>query len=321
MADLTALITSERFRGHDTGTHVENPRRLEAIEAGLRASGQLDGRPIIEPRPATEDELALVHEPSYIRRIAEFAERGGGWLDADTLIRPDTYEIACLAAGAVIEAVDLVLDGAPRRVFVLPRPPGHHAEPSGGMGFCIFNNVAIGARYALDRRGLSRVAIIDWDVHHGNGTQAAFYESDQVLFVSLHQWPLYPGTGGRDEVGVRHGRGYTLNLPLPPGSSDDIYLEAMRQVVEPRVAEFGPELIMVSAGFDARRDDPLAMMALTDAGFEAIAACVRTWADQLCGGRMVAVVEGGYNLETLGGSVAGALRGFDRAPETTEADD
>ena len=201
MSSTTALICSERFQEHDTGYHPENASRLKAIATRLRQSGMLDDRTVYEPDLASVDDIQLVHVPEYVRLVEQIAGAGGGYLDADTVICPRSYEVARLAAGASIQAVNLVLDGEERRVFVFPRPPGHHAERARGMGFCLFNNVAIAARHAIDRRGLFRVAIIDWDVHHGNGTQDAFLDTDQVLYASVHQWPLYPGTGRAQELG------------------------------------------------------------------------------------------------------------------------
>ncbi|HET9015156.1 MAG TPA: histone deacetylase [Thermomicrobiaceae bacterium] len=302
---------SERFRLHDTGAHPENAQRLVTVERHLRAVGLLERRAMIEPRAATEDEVALVHDRYYVRFIEQLANAGGGYLDSDTYVSPETYQTALLAAGAAITAVDTVLDTDQRRVFAFPRPPGHHAEPANGMGFCIFNNVAVAARHAIDRRGLGRVAILDWDVHHGNGTQTIFYDSDQVLFISVHQWPLYPGTGQRDERGVGHGQGLTINIPLPPGSDDNVYLRVFDEQIAGPIAAFRPDLLIVSAGFDAHRDDPLALMEVTEAGFAAMAARVRRWADSLTNGRLAVVLEGGYNQDALARSVAATLQTLD----------
>lgn len=318
MKPTTAFICSKRFQEHDTGAHPENAYRLAAIAARLRRSDLLDSRRIYEPVAAVIDDLLLVHDPEYVRFVEQIASAGGGYLDADTVIAPRSYEIARLAAGASIQAVDLVLNGEETRVFVFPRPPGHHAERARGMGFCLFNNVAIAARHAIERHGLFRVAIIDWDVHHGNGTQAIFQESDQVLYVSLHQWPLYPGTGRVQEVGVRYGFGYTLNVPLTPGAGDADYLEAIDEIVVPKVEEFEPELVLLSAGFDAHEDDPLASMSVTTGGFAEMARRVRDLAERLCSGRLVAVLEGGYNPEALAASVEAVIRSFDSVPDVEE---
>lgn len=307
----TAIVTSRIFLEHETGDHPERPERLEAILRLLERTGRLDDRQVIEPDPADEDTIALVHDRNYIEELREFAARGGGWLDADTIVSPRSYDVARLAVGAAVAAVDLVLRGEEPRAFALVRPPGHHAEPDRGMGFCLFNNVAVAAQWALERYGLERVAIIDWDVHHGNGTQAAFYRTDRVFFVSLHQWPLYPGTGRADEVGEGLGYGYTLNIPLPPRSDDRAYVRAFDEAIEPRLRSYRPELLLVSAGYDAHYADPLAAMAATEQGFSVMAERVLRWAREWCAGRLVLVLEGGYNLSALASSVAATLDALD----------
>jgi len=318
MNSATALICSERFLEHDTGYHPENAHRLKAISAHLQRIGMLEGRSIYPPTEASVDDIELVHVPEYVRLVEQVAAAGGGYLDADTVICPRSYDIARLAVGACIQAVDLVLDGVEKRVFVFPRPPGHHAERARGMGFCLFNNVAIAARHAIDRRGLFRVSIVDWDVHHGNGTQDAFLDTDQVLYASIHQWPLYPGTGRAQETGVQYGFGYTVNVPLTPGAGDDEYLEVFDEIIIPKLIEFRPELILLSAGFDAHAEDPLASMEVTTSGFGAMARRVMDAADRLCGGRLVAVLEGGYNPEILAQCVEEVIRVFDATSESKE---
>lgn len=310
-APRTALVTSRFFLEHETGDHPERPARLEAILRFLERTERLEDRLLLEPAPAEEETIALIHTSSYIAELRAFAERGGGWLDADTFVSPRSYEVARLAVGAAVQAVELVLEGKAPRVFALVRPPGHHAEPDRGMGFCLFNNVAIAAQYAITRHGLQRVAIVDWDVHHGNGTQAAFYRTDRVFFVSLHQWPLYPGTGRADEIGEGPGYGYTLNIPLPPGSGDREYLRAFDERIAPRLAQYAPELLLVSAGFDAHFADPLAGMQVTEHGFAAMADRVRRWSEEWCEGRLVLVLEGGYNLSALATSVGATLDALD----------
>ncbi|MCX2726747.1 histone deacetylase [Thermomicrobium sp. 4228-Ro] len=304
---LTALVTSRIFLEHETGDHPERPERLEAIFRYLERTGRLDDRRVIEPDPADEETIALVHDRAYIEELRAFAARGGGWLDADTVVSPRSFEVARLAVGAAVHAVDLVLRGEVPRAFALVRPPGHHAEPDRGMGFCLFNNIAVAAAWALQHHGLERIAIVDWDVHHGNGTQAAFYWTDRVFFVSIHQWPLYPGTGRADEIGEGPGRGYTLNIPLPPRSDDAAYLRAFDEQIEPRLRTYRPELLLVSAGYDAHYADPLAAMAVTEQGFGAMAGRVLAWAHEWCNGRLVLVLEGGYNLSALASSVAATL--------------
>lgn len=316
----TALIWSDRFRAHETGAHPENANRLIAIRHGLEQTGIMSrgGREIIEPRPATVDEVARVHDRAYIGRVERVARSGGGFLDADTYVSPESFDVALLAAGSAIDAVDTVLSGRAKQVFAFPRPPGHHAESRRGMGFCLFNNIAVGASHALAINQLSRVAIIDWDVHHGNGTQEIFQSSCDVLFVSLHQSPLYPGTGQIRETGVGAGEGYTLNLPLPPFSGDAEYLRAFDMIVGPAVEAYAPELIMVSAGFDAHVEDPLANMTVTEAGFAGLAERTRDLAAALCQGRLVLLLEGGYNLDALAGSVVATINALDGSTNIEE---
>ncbi|HEU0116960.1 MAG TPA: histone deacetylase [Thermomicrobiales bacterium] len=306
----TALLRSPRALEHDTGGHPENPGRIRAIDAELARSGLLAGRPELSFGPAPLAAVERVHDPAYVAALREFATRGGGYLDADTIVRPESFDVALLAAGAGIAAVDAVIDGAARRAFVLMRPPGHHATPRRGMGFCLLNSVAIAAEQAR-ARGADRVFILDWDVHHGNGTQDAFWERGDVVFCSLHQWPLYPGTGAADERGAGAGRGATINLPLPPGSGDAAYLAAFAATVLPAIAAARPDLLLISAGFDAHAADPLANMRVTAEGFAALARQAAAAADEVCGGRVVALLEGGYDPEALAASVAAVLRAFD----------
>ncbi|HLI52671.1 MAG TPA: histone deacetylase [Thermomicrobiaceae bacterium] len=311
MESKTALITSSRFALHETGSHPENQQRLEVVTQMLQLSGTWSVRPILEPDVATIDDIALVHPIEHIRAVERVANDGGGLAGPETVVSTGSFLAASLAAGAAIQAVDWTLAESGRRAFALVRPPGHHAEPSHSMGFCIFNNVAIAARHAISRRGLERVAIIDWDVHHGNGTQAAFYDSNQVLYCSVHQWPLYPGTGWHNETGTGAGDGYTVNVPLPAESGDEDYFEVFDRVFQPAIDGFRPDLILVSAGFDARSGDPLAMMAVTDDGFARLAERVGRWSEEWCQGRVVAVLEGGYDPMGLATSVIATIRALD----------
>jgi acetoin utilization deacetylase AcuC-like enzyme len=305
-----ALFRSPRFREHDTGAHVENARRLVAIDDALERLDLLRDRPDIPFAPASEEALARVHDPRYIAGVRDFAAHGGGWLDADTIVSPSSVEIAALAAGAGSAAVDAALDGRARRGFVLARPPGHHATPTRGMGFCLFNTIAVAAAHALDR-GVERILIVDWDVHHGNGTQDAFYETDQVLFTSLHQWPLYPGTGAASERGAGRGEGYTINLPLAAGAGDETYAELFDRVIAPAAAAYQPQLVLVSAGYDANASDPLGGMLVTDQGFGDLTRRVVAIADEHAAGRLVAILEGGYDPQALAASVVATLAALD----------
>lgn len=306
----TLLYRSPAFLGHETGSHPENAGRLRAIMAELERTGQLRDRPDPEFGAATREQIERIHDPAYVDQVEALANAGGGWIDGDTIVRPDSYSVATLAAGAAVAAVDAVLNGDARRAFVLARPPGHHATPNRGMGFCLFNSIAIAAAHALDR-GLERVFILDWDVHHGNGTQDAFYDSDRVFFCSIHQWPLYPGTGAAPERGQGAGTGYTLNIPLRPGLGDDDYRQVVEESVLPAAREFAPDLVLVSAGFDAHEADPLANMRLTEAGFRDLAKAAMSIAAESAEGRLVAILEGGYDPAALGRSVATVLAQFD----------
>ena len=309
-ARRTALLRSPAFLGHDTGGHPEAPRRIAAIEAALAGADLLGNRPEVAFGPSGLAALERVHAIAYLDAVEELALAGGGALDADTLVRRDSWEVALLGAGAAVAAVDAVLDGRAEAAFALVRPPGHHATPERGMGFCLVNNAAVAAAQAV-ARGLERVLVVDWDVHHGNGTQDAFWERSDVFFASLHQWPLYPGTGAAAERGAGRGLGFTRNVPLPLGTDDAAYLAAFDAAVLPAVRAFRPELVVVSAGFDAHAADPLAGMRLSEAGFAALATRVATVADETAGGRLVALLEGGYDPPALGRSVVATLRAFD----------
>jgi acetoin utilization deacetylase AcuC-like enzyme len=315
-----ALLRDPRFQGHDTGGHPENARRIRAIDQELLAFDLVRDRPIVPFDAASDAALSLVHDPRYVAGVRELAAQGGGYLDADTVVQADSTDVAALAAGAGIAAVDAALDGVAARSFVIARPPGHHATPQRGMGFCLFNTIAVAAAHAL-ARGVSRVMIIDWDVHHGNGTQDAFYDTDRVLFVSLHQSPLYPGSGAASERGEGQGSGYTLNVPLRAGGGDEVYRTIFDEVVVPAATAYQPELVLISAGFDAHTADPLANMRLTEAGFAEMAHRVRTIAETHAGGRLVAILEGGYDPPALARSVAATLAVLDHEDSAAASTD
>jgi len=305
----TGLVYDERYLLHETGPgHPERPERLTAILAGLEKAGMLERLVRLEPSPAATEWITLVHTGKYVERVRRACEEGVGYLDSpDTPVSEKSYEVARLAVGGVLGAVDAVMAGRARNAFCAVRPPGHHALSDRAMGFCLFNNVAIGARYVQKKYKVSRVLIVDWDVHHGNGTQDAFYDDPTVMYFSVHRYPFYPGTGGKDETGRGEGRGYTINVPLPAGSGDEEYVRALEENLKPRALEFRPEFVFVSAGFDAHGDDPLGGMRVTAAGFERMSEVVKGIAEECCDGRLVSVLEGGYDLDALAECVAAHL--------------
>ena len=252
---------------HNTGNHVENPQRLVAIMSHLEKTGIKERLTLLSPRPATIAELETVHSRAYISHIQSTAERGGGWLDPDMVMCPQSYEVALYAAGGVLTAVEAVMKGKVDSAFALVRPPGHHATRNRAMGFCIFNNVAVAAKFALANFNLNRVLIADFDVHHGNGTQEAFYADPDVLYFSSHKYPFYPGTGSVNETGTGDGKGFTVNFPMAAGWNDEEYLSAFSGVLVPAARRFEPQLILVSAGFDPHWADSIAMMQATITGF------------------------------------------------------
>lgn len=297
------------FLEHDAGNgHPERPARLEAICEHLQQTGCWSQLVHCEPPLTAYDALTLIHPTPYIGRIEQACREGPTSLDPDTMASPGSWEAAMRAVGAVTQAIDAVIEGSLASAFCAVRPPGHHAPATRAMGFCLFNNIAIGARYAQRHHAVSRVLIVDWDVHHGNGTQEIFYEDPSVLYFSTHQSPFYPGTGGREELGQGEGFGSILNVPLPAGSGDAELLAAFEQELLPKALAFKPQLVLISAGFDAHQDDPLAGLAVTDAGFAALTRVVRTIADRCCEGRIVSVLEGGYSLKALGTSVDAHLK-------------
>ena len=297
------------FLRHETGpAHPESPARLTAICDHLRAIGLWSKLTHVEPIAAALETVSLVHPRSYIDAIQHACERGPTLLDSDTVASPGSWSAALRAVGAVTGAIDRLMIGTLDAAFCAVRPPGHHALAARAMGFCLFNNVAIGARYAQSHHRLERILIVDWDVHHGNGTQAIFEDDPSVLYFSTHQYPCYPGTGARAERGQGSGEGFTLNVPLPEDSGDPELLRAFRQELMPRAVEFEPQLILISAGFDAHRDDPLAGLNVTESGYTEMTRVVREIAEASCRGRIVSTLEGGYNLLALGRSVEAHLR-------------
>lgn len=308
----TGFIYQPDYLRHDTGAgHPERPARLSSLVHHLLTVPEWHSLLHIRPRPATLEELALVHPERHIRSIETRCRNGDTVLDqGDTHVCRESFDIALLAVGGVLEGVDRVMQKNCRSVFCAVRPPGHHAESTTVMGFCLFNNVAVGARYAQTNHGIGRVAIVDWDVHHGNGTQEIFYDDPSVLYISLHQYPFYPGTGSEDERGGGRGEGFTLNCPMRAGSGEQEYFKAFENRIIPAIDQFKPELLMISAGFDAHKDDPLAGIELTEESFSRMTKMLMEAADRHCGGKIVSVLEGGYDLGALARSVEAHLRGL-----------
>jgi len=295
----TGLITDRRYLKHFAGRqHPERPQRIEAMNEMAEALRRPDLK-FMHPREAADEELRLCHTADYIALVEQTASRDRFDFDPDTHTSRDSYATALLAAGGVLSAVEAVLDGAVENAFAIVRPPGHHALPARAMGFCFFNNVAIAAASLLKRHGLKRVMVVDWDLHHGNGTEEIFYESPEVLYTSLHQFPHYPGTGSIHEFGAGAGEGYTVNVPMPAEFGDAEYLRVFDEFLLPIGRKFKPEFILVSAGFDCHYRDTFGSMRVTEDGFAAMARRVKALAAECCGGKMVAALEGGYDLEGL----------------------
>ncbi len=319
-ARSTGVVLLPGHEKHETGSHPENAERIDAVIEHLSTGPDRDRLRFLEARRADEEDIARVHTSAHIELVHEHDRSGPVWIDGDTVVSKGTYEVTMRAAGAAIVAVDEVCgqgasgsDQSPDSLFALIRPPGHHATADRAMGFCMFNHAAVAARYAQDVLGIERVAILDWDVHHGNGTQDIFETDPSVLFVSLHQWPLYPGSGWLEETGSGEGNGFTVNLPMPPGSGDFEHVDALERVVLPIMAEFDPGLVIVSAGQDGHAADPLSNQAITVAGYNSLALRTAEFADDR-GIGLVAVHEGGYNPETLPALDHSILAGFAGIP-------
>ena len=299
----TGIVLDSRYQEHYTGrTHPERPERITTLLGPIEHI-QRSGLKRLPPRLATPEEITLIHDSSHVGRVAATAQQERFSFDADTPVSAQSYATAMLATGGLLTLIDAVMEREIDNGFALVRPPGHHAERNRPMGFCLFNSAAIGAQYLRERFGLTRVLVMDWDVHHGNGTQHSFYDDSGVLYVSTHQYPFYPGTGALDEVGQGQGEGYTLNLPLSAGCGDAEYREVFEFVIDPICRQFNPEFVLISAGFDAHVRDPLGGMEVTEAGFGIMARILLRVAQEKAQGRCVALLEGGYDLEGLQKSV------------------
>ena len=302
----TAIVHHPVFREHDTGPgHPENPSRYSVVMDALRGDTELwSGLREVEAREAARGDIQAAHSPQLYKHVERAVSEGIGYLDADTVVSMRSFDAARRAAGAPCQAIDLIMTGDVKNAFVPVRPPGHHATEERAMGFCLFNNVAVAARYAQQKYAeIDKVAIIDWDVHHGNGTQGIFYDDPTVFFFSAHQYPWYPGTGSRGEKGTGRGLGYTLNLPLRAATPAVEHKRGFEAALDEMSANFKPDLIIISAGFDSHRGDPLGQLLLTDEDFVDMTRALKELAASSCQGRLVSCLEGGYNLETLGETV------------------
>ncbi|MDN3511198.1 MAG: histone deacetylase [Candidatus Jettenia sp. CY-1] len=296
---MTILMYDNIFLKHDTGHgHPENAKRLENTLKHLKATGLWDQLRVEKPRAASLEEIGLIHAENYIQTIKQIANTGGQ-LDSDTIISAASYDAAVHAVGAPLAAIDFIMKGEEKNAFCLIRPPGHHATPARGMGFCLFNNVAVAAKYIQSKYKLERVFIIDWDVHHGNGTQDAFFNDPTILYFSMHRYPFYPGSGRKEESGWDKGEGFTINVPVPANISSQRYIELFTDVIKKNADQFIPEFIIISAGFDTYKKDPIGGLNLDREDFRILTEIVIRTAQKYCNGRLVSCLEGGYNLSDL----------------------
>lgn len=308
---MTTIIYDDIFLKHDTGAfHPENSKRLINTIDYLQKSDIWQKLDVKKPRAATVEEIKMVHSADQIETVHELASAGGGHIDPDTYVSRDSYDAAIHAAGALLTGVDLVMNNETDNAFCLVRPPGHHATPTRGMGFCLFNNVAIAARYIQSKYNIDKIVIIDWDVHHGNGTQDAFYGDPSVMYFSIHRYPFYPGTGREEETGIDKGAGFTINVPLSHDTGPQEFMKIFEDIMENKIRKFGPQFFLISAGFDAYHLDPVGGLNLGVAEYNTIAKLTQEAAKDCCEGRIVSCLEGGYHLQDLPKCIEGYLSGL-----------
>jgi len=303
----TGIVFDPLFLKHDQPGHPENAKRLESIMAELKEKGMHDKVEFVNTRQAEIEEILLCHSEEYVKYVKTFCEKGGGYLDADTYANEYSYNAASTAVGSIIELTKAVVKGKFKNGFALVRPPGHHALPNRSMGFCLFGNIAIAARVALTQPGINKVAIVDFDVHHGNGTQALVGNDPNILFISTHQYPFYPGTGSSREIGEGDAEGTIVNIPLPAGAGDSAFKSVYEKIVIPSLDKFKPDIILVSAGYDAHWDDPLADLSVSLSGYNWISKKLIECADSVCNSKIIFTLEGGYNLKVLAGGVTNSI--------------
>ncbi len=302
----TGFVYDDIYLKHDYPDHPERKERLISIMNHMEKSGLMKEASSIEPRRATAEEVALNHDPNYVQEVHDFCKAGGGFLDPDTYANEHSYDVALTAVGGVLEGIDRIQRGEVETVFCAVRPPGHHAEFAKAMGFCLFNNVAIGAHYLRKRKGIERVFIVDFDAHHGNGTQRSFYQDDTVFYFSSHEYPFYPGTGSAQEKGAGKGEGYTLNVPMSAGAGDEDYRPVYENLLPRVIREFSPNFVLVSAGYDLHADDPLTYLNVSTEGVRDIVRSILRVCREL-GVPSLFALEGGYNLRALGESVVATV--------------
>ncbi|MFK7847723.1 MAG: histone deacetylase [Rhodothermales bacterium] len=304
----TAITLSDNHQGHAVPNHVERPERLQAIQQLIKDDPVLDSLIVLPPSNASIEDVVLVHPREYYDRLAAAVQAGGARLDPDTYATPDSLNVAMQALGGLLSITDRVMRQKVDNGFAVVRPPGHHARPDTAMGFCLLANISIAAEWAKKHHGVKKILIVDFDVHHGNGTQEIFYEDPDVMYMSTHQWPLYPGTGRLEETGAGNGQGTTINVPLPAHTGDDDFLRVFEQILTPIALKFNPELILVSAGYDAHWMDPIGGLNISVAGFTAVFQEILSWARQCSNNRLVTLLEGGYHADALAHSVLSTLR-------------